>query len=338
MANCFPYVTKDELFYELESFSQNALSQSPIIRRYATKTPIYDQETETTKKKFLQNIKKEMKSNNVEILGDMMIEIHEVNETLIVPYIDLRAYSALLLPLSENDSFFLKNIMIHRGNIDIVDTIQFNDSWTKLNFSDLLKPRMSDLFKDYWIEFNFKPSKKFKDLALTLEDPSTTIKKTSNQEIKNIVGFSEWVEAPYENNEKDLSIKIESNSTDCDKSFVNATIQIIFYNGKILEQSQFTFNKSGKSCNYVRDLKKEKIIGPFKIFYKFKNPTHDEKLCVLSVDKISPDKNSVSPNSPTYFWFNEKFDNLYDCPVNFEFDQSTNRCWLQTIYHDVHVN
>ena len=64
MANCFPYVTKDELFYELESFSQNALSQSPIIRRYATETPVYEKETETTEEKTLKNIKKTMKPNN----------------------------------------------------------------------------------------------------------------------------------------------------------------------------------------------------------------------------------------------------------------------------------
>ena len=311
MANCFPYVTKDELFYELESFSRNALSQSPIIRRYATETPVYEKETETTEEKTLKNIKKTMKPNNADINGNEM-KIHEVNEKLIVPYIDLRAYSsASLLPSSEDDSIILKNVTILKGK-ENVGTIQFNSDLYYLNgFSDLLQPRWSDLFKDYFLEFNFEPSKKFKDLTLTLGDPSTTMKKTSNQglfvcfflfdqiihflirsitEIKNVVGFTEWVEAPYENKEKDLSLKIESESTNCDESFV-ATIQIIFYNGKILKQSPITFKKTEKSCNYVSDLKKEKIIGPFKIFYKFKNPTNDKKLCILFIDKILPDKN-----------------------------------------------
>lgn len=110
-------------------------------------------------------------------------------------------------------------------------------------------------------------------------------------EIKNVVGFTDWVEAPYENKEKDLSLEIKSNSTNCNESFVSATIQIIFYNGKILEQYQITFEKTGQSCNYVSNLKKEKIIGPFKIFFKFENPSHDKKSCELSVDKILPDKN-----------------------------------------------
>ncbi|OTF84137.1 hypothetical protein BLA29_004239 [Euroglyphus maynei] len=115
MANCFQYVTDDNIVYKLESFSQDALSESPIIKRYFVKNGKYIQnlkfETKTTmEEKVLQNIQKMIKPNKNVVISDNKIIIPEVNESIIIPYIDLRAYpNASLSVEHEMDSINVTN-------------------------------------------------------------------------------------------------------------------------------------------------------------------------------------------------------------------------------------
>ncbi|OTF72761.1 hypothetical protein BLA29_012862, partial [Euroglyphus maynei] len=111
--------------------------------------------------------------------------------------------------------------------------------------------------------------------------------------LDNVLGFSDWNEAKFQTKEKKLifTVESESESKNCQKidSF-DATIQIIFYDGKSSEPQSLTFkNKPENSCTYTSDLVKNvKINGPFNILYSFKNPRNDKGLLTTSVT-IEPD-------------------------------------------------
>lgn len=187
MANCFQYVSNDNLFYELELFSQNALSKSPIIKRYSTNSKLQFEDKSkilSMEEKVFEQIKKKMKPNEKVEIDDKAMTISGVNETLIIPYIDLRAYSlASLSAAKESDVILVKSVSIHNGE-NTVSTIEFNDVNLSVmkNFFNFFYPRFSDLFENYWLEFNFKPTHEFKNLRLTLESLSSAVNTIAEDE------------------------------------------------------------------------------------------------------------------------------------------------------------
>nr|XP_046915431.1 uncharacterized protein LOC124496018 [Dermatophagoides farinae] len=341
MANCFKYVTNDNLFYELESFSQNALSKSPIIKRYSTNSKLQFEDKSkilSIEEKVFEQIKRRMKPNEKVKFDDKTKTISGVNDTLTIPYIDLRAYPSVSLSAAGSDEILVKSVSIHNGE-NTVSTIEFNDVNLSVmkKFFNFFYARLSDLFENYWLEFNFQPTSKSKNLKLKLESSAAaldTIAEDENQD--RVLGFYDWEKVPYETQERNLSFQIKSSSMNCTESF-DVPIQVIFYDGKIFKQ-KVNFKKEKNACNYKGDMNNIQINGPFNIFYDFKNPTNDNKEAEFSMEISKLDRKETKPTSPTYHWFDGKFDNLNYCPVNFEFDQSVKRCMLKTIYRNVHVN
>ena len=179
MANCFQYVTNDNLFYELESFSQNALSKSPIIKRYSTNSKLQFEDKSkilSMEEKVFEQIKKRMKPNEKVKFDDKTKTISGVNDTLTIPYIDLRAYPSVSLSAAGSDEILVKSVSIHNEE-NTVSTIEFDDvNLSKMEkFSNFLHPRTSDLFENYWLEFNFQPTSKSKNLKLKLESSSAAL-------------------------------------------------------------------------------------------------------------------------------------------------------------------